>query len=162
MAPRGVARTGVSNCAAPFGCLAHQRCRAGQSVAERCAATPKAKQPCCTNGAGPRCYPPHMKPLPIKERWARFAALPFPSLGGSFEIDDICLVSADSAIAGCISTFFSGASSGGLDSEREDILRHTVADLERVVERMPNEAEEYFRELLGIARAVIADLDGRR
>ncbi len=97
----------------------------------------------------------------IRERWVRFAALPFPSLGGALEIDDVCLVSADSAIAGCISTFFGGASSGGLDSEREEILRHTVADLKRVLQRIPNGAQAYFRELLGIARAVIAELDGR-
>jgi hypothetical protein len=96
---------------------------------------------------------------PIREDWARFSEWPFPSLEGTFDVDDVCLVSADSALAGCISTFCSRSSSGRLDSERAEILRRAVADLERTLARMPMDVERYFRELLSIARAVIAEME---
>ena len=61
-----------------------------------------------------------------------------------------CLVSADSAVAGCISRFCRRSSSGRLDTEHEEM---------RIRERMPVEVEEYFRELLSIAHAVISEME---
>lgn len=95
----------------------------------------------------------------IRERWAFFSRRPFPTPNGIVEVDDVCLVSADSAVAGCISTFCDPSSSGRLPLEHAELLRRTVADLERILEQMPADVETYFRELLAIARAVIVKVE---
>ena len=89
----------------------------------------------------------------IAERWKRHLTRKFPREYAGAEVAGICVTSADTFLAGCVSYF---VNSGALDPQRLDVVHRTCHDLEIALPHLTSEAREYFEELLLLGRAVAA------
>ena len=87
----------------------------------------------------------------IAAAWKAHVERKFPRGLGGNEVAGVCVTSADTFLAGCISYF---VESGSLDAERLSVVRSTCQDLERVLPHLSGEARTYFEELLKLGRGV--------
>jgi hypothetical protein len=93
--------------------------------------------------------------MSLLDDWTTWRRHEFPRGIAGTEIDGIDVTSVDSFAAGCIQTFFDR---GTLDEKRISVLEGCIRDLQRALPQFSGPAEEYFGELLAIARAVLAGL----
>lgn len=92
----------------------------------------------------------------IEKLWSQFRKLPFPRDVAGEEIDGIDLVSIETFLAGCISTFLGSAKT--LDLERTRILKKCMEDLEQILPKLSTENQNYFTQLHHIGNLVIKQL----
>jgi hypothetical protein len=90
----------------------------------------------------------------LNESWVEFERLPFPDVCAGEAVEETCLVSLDSAAAGCISTFVGG---GQLDTGRVEVLKHCATELERVLPKLAGECREYFVRLAHLVTVVLQE-----
>lgn len=96
----------------------------------------------------------------IAFRYKRFSHRPFPRGWAGRDVAGVCLVMANSTVAGCVSTWLSR--DGELDDERWDRLSEALEHLDRVVPVLSAEphAGRYFKEIRDIGLLVWeCDLD---
>jgi hypothetical protein len=94
----------------------------------------------------------------LEARWHSFVRRAFPQGCTGEEVNGVCLPSTDSFAAGCIATF---VSTGRLDAERTDVLKHCLGELQCAVPTLSGEARAYFAELEALAQLVLGAAEGR-
>lgn len=88
--------------------------------------------------------------------WREHLRRPFPKSLKGAEIEGVCLVSMDSATAGCIDGFFGGTRPRpNLDAGRVKILSDCAATLARVCPQLADEDRAYFETLRDIADRIV-------
>lgn len=91
----------------------------------------------------------------IQKLWDEYMSRPFPSGLADEEIDGECLVTLDSAAAGCISTFLDRGKAPALDATRLRILSECAESLSRICPQLPDEHRVYFDTLREISERVV-------
>jgi len=89
----------------------------------------------------------------IKRRWEAWRSRPFPQSACDSNLCDVDLASIDTFSAGCINTFVSN--DGKLDRNRIRLLQGNAPELDRVLNALTNDTEEYFRELSKLSNLVL-------
>ncbi|WAZ19279.1 hypothetical protein STRCI_000316 [Streptomyces cinnabarinus] len=97
----------------------------------------------------------------LSRLWGEFMELPFPRGFYRREPEGTCMVSLDSALAGCVSS----AMEGPLDERRQGVLRDRTAMLGNVLPSIGDDeyASKYFARLheMGVLAAEVDSARGR-
>jgi len=91
----------------------------------------------------------------IERLWNDYMAMGFPKGAAVEEIDGIDLVETDTFAAGCISAFL--GNKGTLDTDRVNVLRKCVSDLERLLPGLNGEVSSYFGHLYQVGCLVLRE-----
>jgi hypothetical protein len=92
-----------------------------------------------------------MSPSEVRSAGERFRSVPFPRECMGEDVAGVCLASADTFLAGCISYF---VTTGTLDAERIAVVVRTCAELERALPHLSGAAHSYFSSLVALGTAV--------
>ena len=92
----------------------------------------------------------------IQLLWNAHEGAPFPSGIAGLEIEDEDLVSLDTYISGCISSFC--GSRGRLDEDKIKILTKCHASLTKVLPMLTGDARAYYSRLHQISQSILKRL----
>jgi len=90
----------------------------------------------------------------IQEEWKRFLEKPFPKESSTQDPHEICLLSVDTAAAGCLSSF---ASNGELDKNRIDVLKSCTEDIQSALPELNGYTKDYFSNLKELCVSVLKE-----
>ena len=84
----------------------------------------------------------------------------FPDLSGKFEVSGVCLVSLDTNIAGCLSSYMKPTNEiKRLDLQRFQVLQRSIDELEKVLPHLKSEVREYFIHMRELAALVLKEAE---
>ena len=92
----------------------------------------------------------------LVELWSQHRRKRFPYGLAGTDVNGICLVSLDSRIAGCVSSFLHR---GAMDAERVQALRKSLRDLSTVIPDLRNDARRYFECLHEMTEILVGECD---
>lgn len=87
----------------------------------------------------------------LQTLWKNFSTMPFPL---SAHESDLQLEALDAQIAGCVSSFLQANT---LEAEKKEILHQAIERLQEDFERIPEGAQQYFKQLEEMGRQVLLE-----
>ena len=89
----------------------------------------------------------------IKDRMTAFSPEPFPDSCDGLTVDGVLVEYVDTCLVGCISAFVKNR--GELDDQRHEVLKTVLSELDRIQDRLPEDAASYFGTLGDMGREVL-------
>ena len=90
----------------------------------------------------------------IRKLWFDFQKMPFPENLVRKDINNVCFISLDSIVAGCIDTY---SRNGRLDKNRIRILESCLEDLDSIIHFLEGYSKDYFLVLKKMCIEIITD-----